>query len=57
MAWGKPGGMGHATRFTHPTGNGYEPDGPDRELYITFNQKDPSKNVTEIQFPVKEKAE
>jgi effector-binding domain-containing protein len=35
--------------------NGYEPDGPDREIYITADDRDQSKNVTEIQFPVKKK--
>jgi effector-binding domain-containing protein len=35
--------------------NGYEVAGPDREIYFTNpgDNKDPSKNVTEIQFPVK----
>ena len=32
--------------------NGYQITGPDRELYLTFDAKDASKNVTEIQFPV-----
>jgi effector-binding domain-containing protein len=36
--------------------NGYEPDGQDREVFITYDEKDPSKNVTEIQFPVKKKS-
>ena len=35
--------------------NGYQITGPDRELYFTDPRKvkDPSENVTEIQFPVK----
>ena len=35
--------------------NGYELTGPDREIYFTNpnDLKDPSKNITEIQFPVK----
>ena len=38
--------------------NGYEPVSPDREIYFTNpnDQKDPSKNITEIQFPVKKAA-
>lgn len=36
-------------------GNGYQIDGLDRELYFTDPRKvkDPSENITEIQFPVK----
>jgi effector-binding domain-containing protein len=36
-------------------GNGYQIDGLDRELYFTdpHKVKDPSENITEIQFPVK----
>jgi effector-binding domain-containing protein len=36
-------------------GNGYKIDGLDRELYFTDPRKvkDPSENITEIQFPVK----
>jgi len=33
--------------------NGYQADGPDREIFVTFDQKDPAKSVTEIQMPVK----
>jgi effector-binding domain-containing protein len=33
--------------------HGYEITSHDREVYITFDAKDASKNVTEIQFPVK----
>ncbi len=33
--------------------NGYEITGHDRELYLTYDANDGSKNVTEIQFPVK----
>ena len=44
---------GYAALMTWMETNGYEPDGQDREVFVTFNEKDPSKNVTEIQFPVK----
>jgi effector-binding domain-containing protein len=33
--------------------NGYEITGHDCEVYLTYDAKDASKNVTEIQFPVK----
>jgi effector-binding domain-containing protein len=33
--------------------NGYQPDDADRELFLTYDTKNPSKSVTEIQFPVK----
>ena len=39
--------------------NGYRIAGPDRELYFTdpIKVKDPSENVTEIQFPVKKETD
>ena len=35
--------------------NGYQADGPDREVYLTspFDSKDPAQYVTEIQLPIK----
>jgi effector-binding domain-containing protein len=32
--------------------NGYQVTGPSREVYLTYDEKEPLKNVTEIQFPV-----
>jgi effector-binding domain-containing protein len=37
--------------------NGYEITGHDREVYLTYDANDGSKNVTEIQFPVKKSQE
>jgi effector-binding domain-containing protein len=37
--------------------NGYRITGPDREVYLTYDAKDASKNITEVQFPVQKEQE